>query len=515
VLNYMKIRTLALCGFVGCLAVALATPTSAQIVNLGGSPTPGHARPPLFVNFGPFKGSGNGNGPNSTAGSVYYTPAQIRHAYGFDQLTAVGAGQTIAIIDAYGSSSIQSDLNTFCSDFNIASTTVTIDYPQGKPISNAGWAEETSLDVEWAHAIAPGAKIVLVAAKSASYTDLLGAVDYAVNTVHATVVSMSWGGSESSAETGNGYDSHFIHPGVTFVASSGDNGAGVEWPAASPYVVGVGGTSLSLDANNNRTSETAWSGSGGGISAYESVPGWQSSWTGLANRCVPDVSYVADPNTGVLVVYKGGLYVFGGTSVGAPQWAALVALSQASLTSADATLYSVAVAPAPATAVSINLSDFYDITSGNDGTASGDFAGPGYDLVTGLGSPAALGLVSALSGVSPTPDFALAVSPSSQTVTAGSSTSYTVTVSASGGYAGAVGLSVTAGLPGGATASFSPSTVNNGSGSATLKIQTSSTTPAGTYTLAITGTGTPATLTHTVNATLVVNAVVNHGHGKP
>src|ERR1035437_8008255 len=283
-MNYMKIRPLALSGFVCCLAVALTTPTTAQIVNLGGSPSSGQARPPLFVNFGPFKGSGNGNGPNSTAGSVYYTPAQIRHAYGFDQLALKalnGTGQTIAIIDAYGSSSIQNDLNIFCSQFGITPATVVIDYPQGKPLSNAGWAEETSLDVEWAHAIAPGAKIVLVAAKSASYTDLLGAVDYAVNTVHATVVSMSWGGSESSAETGNGYDSHFNVPGVTFVASAGDSGEGVEWPAASPYVVGVGGTSLYLNPDNSRVSETVWSGSGGGISAYESAPSWQTNWSGL------------------------------------------------------------------------------------------------------------------------------------------------------------------------------------------------------------------------------------------
>ena len=500
-MNYMKVRTLALSGFVCCLAVALITPASAQIVNLGGSPAPGHARPPLFVNFGPFKGAGNGKGANSAATSVYYTPAQIRHAYGFDQMTADGTGQTIAIIDAYGSSSIQSDLNTFCSDFNIASTTVVIDYPQGKPTSNAGWAEETSLDVEWAHAIAPGAKIVLVAAKSASFSDLLGAVDYAVTTVHATVVSMSWGGSDFADETS--YDFHFNHPGVTFVASAGDSSEGVEWPAASPYVVGVGGTSLYLDSNNNRSSETAWSGSGGGISAYESAPLWQSGWSGLTYRCVPDVSYLADPNTGVAVVYRNGGYVFGGTSVGAPQWAALVALSKASFNSA-ATLYSAA-----GTANTIAPNNFYDITSGNNGPDLDDYAIAGYDLVTGLGSPAALGLVSALSGVSPPPDFTLAVSPSLQTITAGGSTSYTVTVTPSGGYNGTVGLSVTAGLPAGATGTFSPSSLN-GSGSATLKIQTSSSTSAGTYNLTITGKDTSGSPMHTVSTTLVVNAV----HGK-
>jgi hypothetical protein len=168
----------------------------------------------------------------------------------------------------------------------------------------------------------------------------------------------------------------------------------------------------------------------------------------------------------------------------------LVALSKASFNSA-ATLYSAA-----GTANTIDA-NFYDITSGNNGPDPDDYAIAGYDLVTGLGSPAALGLVSALSGVTPTPDFALAVSPSSQTVTAGGSASYTVTISPSDGYNGTVGLSVT-GLPGGATESFSGTTLNIG---------TISSTPAGTYTLAITGTGTPATLTHTVNTTLVVNAM--------
>jgi subtilase family serine protease len=352
------------------------------------------------------------------------------------------------------------------------------------------------------------ANIVLVVAKSASYTDLLGAVDYAVNNAQATVVSMSWGGSESPAETS--YDSHFSsHPGVTFVASAGDSGEGVEWPAASPYVVGVGGTSLYLNPDNSYNSETAWSGSGGGISQYELTPSWQHAWSGLGYRCVPDVSYLGDPNTGVLVVYRNNLYVFGGTSVGAPQWAALVALSKASLASADTTLYSVA-----GTANTINPSYFHDITSGNNGADPDDYAIAGYDLVTGLGSPVANGLVPALSGGSPSPNFALSVSPSSQTVTVGGSTTYTVTVTSSGGYNGTVSLSVS-GQPAGVTATFTPSSSVSISGSATsgsstLSIPTTSKTSAGTYTLTITGTDTSAPLTHTVSATLVVNAV----HGK-
>ena len=390
----MNSKTLALSGSVCFLAVAFAATATAQIIQLGGPLHHGRARPPLYANLGPFKGSGGGGHGGGGSIAVYYSPAQIRQAYGFNQLTTTGAGQTIAIIDAYGSASIQNDLNIFCKDFGLTTTTVDIRYPQGQPGRNAGWAEETSLDVEWAHAIAPGAKIMLVVAVNASTTALLGAVDYAVKN-GATVVSMSWGAGEYAGETAD--DSHFNVSGVTFVASSGDGGEGtsVEWPAASPYVVGVGGTSLKLNSSTNRTSETAWSLSGGGISQYEAAPSWQSAWSGLTKRCVPDVSCVADPNTGVEVVYSGGLYVFGGTSAGAPQWAALVALANAlhnsKPSSADAALYSAAGPP-----VNINPANFFDITSGNNGTNPDDFAWPGYDLVTGLGSPMANNLVPAL-----------------------------------------------------------------------------------------------------------------------
>lgn len=365
--------------------VASSNLSQAESIHVGGPMLPGHARPPLHVNVTP-------------ATSVYYSPAQIRHAYGVDKLSANGKGQTIAIIDAYGSSSMQRDLNTFCSYFGLPPITVPVYYPQGKPGANTGWAQETELDVEWAHAIATNASIVLVVAKTASIDNLLGAVDYAVNTLGATVVSMSWGGSESSSEAL--WDSHFTKPGVTFVASSGDSGesTGVEYPAASPYVLSVGGTSLHLDSNNNRTSETGWSGSGGGLSVYEGLPSFQNGWLSGLARGVPDVSYVGDPNTGVEVVYGGRLYVFGGTSVGAPQWAGLIALANSARTSnlnpADAAVYSVASAGANL----INSSNLFDITSGNNGSTSDadDFAVGGYDLVTGLGSPVGAGLIPAL-----------------------------------------------------------------------------------------------------------------------
>jgi subtilase family serine protease len=361
--------------------LSFATGAVAQIVNVGGPHRHGEARPPLYMKLWPA---------STTSSAAPYTPAQIRHAYGFDTLTGTGANATIAIIDAYGSRSVQSDFNLFCNTFGLPAQTIQVVNAQGKPGINTGWAQETSLDVQWAHAIAPSAKILLVVAQSASLNNLLGAVDKAV-AMGATVVSMSWGSSEFSGEAS--YDFHFNVPGVTFVASSGDGREQVEWPAASRYVVGVGGTSLYLDSSGHYSYESAWTGSGGGISAYLPAPSYQASWSGLAFRTVPDVSYLADPNTGVYVAYGGRWYEFGGTSVGAPQWAALVALTGGLKLGAGPDLYSAA-----GTADVINSSNYFDITSGNNGPDLDDYAIPGYDLVTGLGSPAAGGLVPALTG---------------------------------------------------------------------------------------------------------------------
>jgi subtilase family serine protease len=339
------------------------------------------ARPPIHIQ--PYLYS-------SPAG---YAPAQIRHAYGVDQLSGDGAGQTIAIVDAYGNPNVQADLNTFCLDYGLPPVSVSVQYPQGKVArTDSGWALETNLDVQWAHAIAPKANIVLVVAKSASLSNLLSAVDTAVK-LGAKVVSMSWGGSEFSSEAS--YDSHFNKSGVTFVASSGDNGAGVMWPAASPYVLAVGGTTLSLDQQGNVASETAWSGSGGGVSAYEVRPGYQQGWSTYAGRAVPDVSYNANPNSGVSVYisnYNGstGWITVGGTSAGAPQWAGLLALTNAARTAplgaaANGAIYSCAT--------TAYLTDFRDVSSGSNGLYT---SGANFDLVTGLGSPVASQLVPAL-----------------------------------------------------------------------------------------------------------------------
>ncbi|MHB9130205.1 MAG: S53 family peptidase [Armatimonadota bacterium] len=339
----------------------------------------GDITPPIHVNL-------------SRAG-VSYTPAQIRHAYGFDQLSNTGAGQTIAIVDAYGSPTIQKDLNTFCQKYGLPTTTITIAYPTGKPSKkDAGWALETALDVQWAHAVAPGAKILLVIAKTSSITNLLAAVDYAAK--YSKQVSMSWGAAEFSGE--NSYDYHFKTPGVTFLAASGDSGSGVLWPAVSPSVVAVGGTTLTLDSTGNRIAETAWSGSGGGQSTVISEPTFQQIWQTSGFRQVPDVSYNGDPNTGFLVYsstsYKGykGWFVVGGTSAGAPQWAGLIALANASratsLASANTKLYTLGDPTNQAT-------NFFDILTGSNG---GYQAKTGYDLVTGMGSPQAQAVVPGL-----------------------------------------------------------------------------------------------------------------------
>jgi hypothetical protein len=355
-----------------------------------------------------------------------YGPAQIRHAYGFDELDTTGRGQLIAIVDAYGSPSVSSDLENFSSQFGLPWATLTVVYPSGKPKTiDPGWALETSLDVEWAHAIAPGASILLVVAPSDSMDDLLAAVDYASTYVDPVTrkrpgqVSMSWGSDEFPEETA--IDPHFRAPGVSYFASSGDDGAGTIYPAVSPFVVAVGGTTLKLDSRGDVLSETAWSGSGGGASLFEVEPSWQRAFQASGRRQVPDVSYLADPATGFAVYDStpvngsSGWFQIGGTSAGAPQWAALAALVDAQrlapLSGWNQGLYEIA---------GTSLKTYFrDIVSGSNATKTqpGFHAGPGYDEVTGLGSPRASRLVPVLVVIdwwrSPSP--ALTSSPSART----------------------------------------------------------------------------------------------------
>ncbi|HTM67846.1 MAG TPA: S53 family peptidase [Candidatus Binatia bacterium] len=327
---------------------------------------------------------------NATAAPTGLSPAGIRAVYG---LPSSGGTGTIAIIDAYDAPTIESDLAVFSSQYGLPVCTTANGcfekHRMGPRISSdSGWALETSLDVEWAHAIAPDARILLVEARSNSLTNLLAAVDYARSRADVVAISMSWGSSEFSSEAS--YDAYFTSAyGAAFFASSGDNGTGASWPAASPNVVAVGGTSLAFNPDGSLASETAWSGSGGGISAYQPLPSWQAA-LGLAyaGRAIPDVSYDADPASGFSVYdstrYQGqkGWFRVGGTSAGAPQWAAIQALG---LTCSNAHFYQDAAGPSASTY-------FRDVTSGTNGACGANCtAGAGYDLVTGVGSPLTTG----------------------------------------------------------------------------------------------------------------------------
>ena len=194
---------------------------------------------------------------------------------------------------------------------------------------------EEALDVEWAHAIAPGAAIVLVECSSASGLDMYQGAVTAAGLPGVSVVSMSWESGEFAGE--KSFDADFTtpsgHQGVTFVASTGDGGSPGDYPAYSPNVVAVGGTSLYLNANDTYNSEAGWSGSGGGKSVYEAEPAYQDGVQSTGLRTTPDVSFDANPNTGVAVYdsYNGTSATpweqIGGTSMAAPSWAGLLAIA--------------------------------------------------------------------------------------------------------------------------------------------------------------------------------------------
>jgi subtilase family serine protease len=354
--------------------------------------------------------------PVHSAVPIGLTPQQVRDAYGFNNVTfgsvvGDGSGQTIAIVDAFNAPNMMSDLATFDRTFGLPDppSLHVIQQQKGKklPKNDKGWSQEISLDVEWAHAIAPGANIVLIETVSAA--ELFNGVDYARRLPGVSVISLSAAATENKQEAS--IDSLFTtpygHSNETFVVSSGDNGAKPQYPSSSPNVLSVGGTSLTLGWNGEwyRAGETVWSGSGGGRSQFEGLPSFQNG-LGLATRGTPDVSYDGNPSTGFAVYDSyglGGWGKFGGTSAGAPQWAALLAIvdqgralgGKASLANAQAAMYDVP------------RGDFFDVTSGSNGT----FATFGYDTATGLGSPIANLLIPDLAAYSGSADFSVAAIP--------------------------------------------------------------------------------------------------------
>lgn len=342
---------------------------------------------------------------------------------------ATGGSRAIAIVDAYDHANARADLTYFSSYFGLkAPTTTTFKIVKVTTANgytgancatipvNSGWTLESAMDVQWAHAMAPSATIILVEACDNSYAQLMLAEQVAVRQLTGTdidkgknysggQVSNSWGGGEWSTESTD-WDWVFRNNAtwvsgrpVSFFFSAGDSGLGAQYPAASPWVVAAGGTTINRDASGNFLSESCWAGSGGGISAYETYGSTFGSgtgpWTnfqyplfGQYNRSIPDMSFDADPNSGAWVYLNGTWYVVGGTSLSAPALAAIVNSSGQRLGNAPSLggywsnlennyIYSELFTYAR------YKTDYYDVTTGSNGAA----ATVGWDYCTGVGSP--------------------------------------------------------------------------------------------------------------------------------
>jgi len=323
--------------------------------------------------------------PNATNPAGYH-PADLQSAYKLPSVTA-GNTQTVGIVDAFDDPNAESDLAVYRSTFGLPPCTTAngcfrktdqnggTSFPRRR---NVGWAEEISLDLDMVSAICPNCHILLVEANTNSFSNLAAAVDTAAN-LGANTISNSYGGSEFSTETSSA-DPHFNHPGHAITASSGDNGFGPQYPAASRFVTAVGGTSLVTATNSRGWSETVWSGTGSGCSAFESKPSWQTD-AGCTRRTIADVAAVADPNTGVAVYDTfgtSGWLVFGGTSVSSPIIASVYALAGNS--------GSVNYGSFPYS----HTSSLFDVVSGSNGSCGGSYLCTGmrgYDGPTGNGTP--------------------------------------------------------------------------------------------------------------------------------
>ncbi len=318
--------------------------------------------------------------------------------------------QTIAIVDAFHAPTLEADLAVYNQTYGLPSCTtsngcLTIVNQNGAtspmPPVDANWALETSLDVQIAHAICQTCKILVVEANTNYFTDLGTAVNRAAS-MGANAISNSYGARDWSGQTT--YDSYYNHPGIFITASSGDWGFGSYYPSSSAHVIGVGGTTLSLFANNNYASESVWSGGGSGCSLYATAQSFQTgflNWhaTGCGSkRGVADVAAVANPSTGVAVYNstpysgKSGWWILGGTSVSSPIISAALAMMGSAPQGVDAASY-----------IYANYSKFRDVTTGSNGSCSGTTAcaaGVGYDGPTGIGSPK---LLADPVGTNPTP----------------------------------------------------------------------------------------------------------------
>jgi hypothetical protein len=334
-------------------------------------------------------------GPNFTPNG--YGPADLLSAYALpDQSSGEGTGMTVAVVDAFDLASAEADLATYRSQFGLSACTTAngcftkVDQNGGTnyPVTNAGWNGETALDIEMVSAICPNCRIILVEANSSSGDDLFTAEAEAV-ALGARVISNSWGGSEGFGEQDLD-EPYFDQPGIAITFSTGDNGYGTQYPAASPFVTAVGGTSLTHAANPRGWTETAWgsagggNGAGSGCSSIEAKPTFQHD-SGCTMRTIADVSADADPATGVAVYSAslGGWVKFGGTSVASPIIAGVYALAGPASPGTYPVSYPYA-----------KPGQLNDVTSGANGSCGGTYlctGKTGYDGPTGLGTPIGTG----------------------------------------------------------------------------------------------------------------------------
>ncbi|HWL87752.1 MAG TPA: hypothetical protein VNO21_18240 [Polyangiaceae bacterium] len=315
-------------------------------------------------------------------------PADLLSAYNVPSSTSTA---TIAIVDAQDDPNAEADLGVYRSNYGLSACTTAngcfkkVNQTGGTsyPAASTNWAPEIALDIEMASAACPTCKILLVEATSASFANLAAAVNEAA-TLGATVISNSYGGGESSSETT--FDASYNHAGVAVFASTGDSGYGTSYPATGKGVIGVGGTTLAKSTSTRGWAETVWNGAGSGCSSVEAKPTWQTD-TGCTRRTVGDLSAVADPNTGVAVYdsyASGGWAVYGGTSVASPLVASIFA--------------SIGKGSKDGSFVWSNTGDFYDVTSGSNGSCSGSYLCTGivgFDGPTGWGTPNATALAAA------------------------------------------------------------------------------------------------------------------------
>jgi len=391
IMKFLRLGAIALASFLGLATAASADPAPGRIMRYGrifavnvcgDSQLPGRAR--CFAKaVTDARGTILDGKPDLTSRTTPagYGAPDLRSAYA---ITASGsATYTIAIVDAFGYPNAEADLKTYRAQFGLPPCTTSngcfrkVNQTGGKtyPRTNVGWAQETALDLQMASAMCPNCHLLLVEATSDLLGNLSAAANYAAS--HANAVSNSYGGSEGGTAT---FERRYNHPGVAITVSSGDSGFGVQFPASSPHVTAVGGTSLLRASNARGWTETVWNGAGSGCSAVYPKPSWQHDAL-CARRAVADVSAVADPNTGVAVfgpttARRSGWMVFGGTSVAAPLIAGIYGVHGGPATYG---------ADPYANATALN-----DVTAGANGSCGGTYlcsGAAGYDGPSGLGTP--------------------------------------------------------------------------------------------------------------------------------